>query len=242
MSGMVQFNRVTIRLPDSVVNSVEETVLQRLYEHARLRFGEFDTIHVESGCGPFTVEVPTADHIYKISQNSESGYEPELRRRLSTRLDATDTFYDIGGAYGYFSSLAIACGVEPGDVHVFEADWYRAQILNRTHRGEGVKITNKFVGSNASDGTIVLDEYVESESPPSVMKIDVEGAEKDVLDGMSQTLETATPTLFVECHPEMISGGVNSLEAMVEKLREFNYKFEILDHRSQAGNIIDQLP
>ena len=49
--------------------------------------------------------------------------------------------------------------------------------------------------------TVVIDELVErGELPyPSFVKIDVEGFEGGVLQGMVRTIETAMPVLFVEC-------------------------------------------
>lgn len=49
---------------------------------------------------------------------------------------------------------------------------------------------------------ISLDEFVAREGirPPSLVKIDVEGAEVDVLKGMRQTIETHRPTVLCEVH------------------------------------------
>ncbi len=61
--------------------------------------------------------------------------------------------------------------------------------------------------------TITLDDYVAAnpERLPSVVKIDVEGAETKVIEGMSNTIE--------KCHPAVIIDGtrLDAAKALVER-------------------------
>jgi FkbM family methyltransferase len=61
--------------------------------------------------------------------------------------------------------------------------------------------------------------------PPGLMKIDVEGAEADVLEGAEQTLRTARPILFIDLH------GTNG--AIAESLAAQRYEFRMLG----GGNV-----
>jgi FkbM family methyltransferase len=64
------------------------------------------------------------------------------------------------------------------------------------------------------------------------IKIDVEGAEIDVLKGSLQTLERHQPTLCIEvCAHTYDAAGWNTQDLM-ELLLPFGYRFEVLDGRS----------
>ncbi len=59
---------------------------------------------------------------------------------------------------------------------------------------------------------VSIDDWVEQNgiAPPSVMKIDVEGAEVMALKGAEKTLKTALPTLFIECHSRELTAGCST--------------------------------
>ncbi|MBA3922661.1 MAG: FkbM family methyltransferase [Nostocaceae cyanobacterium] len=52
-----------------------------------------------------------------------------------------------------------------------------------------------------------------------LIKIDVEGFEDKVLEGMQQTLTNSSPTIIVECNPD------SPFLAVETTLRKFGYKF-----------------
>jgi FkbM family methyltransferase len=91
------------------------------------------------------------------------------------------------------------------------------------------------------DGTVTvqavsLDEFFRDAAvQPDLMKIDVEGAEMLALRGMTDLLESAAPTLFVEVHPaDLPSFGSNAFE-VVKFLCDRGYSlWEILDMREQS--------
>ena len=60
-----------------------------------------------------------------------------------------------------------------------------------------------------------------------VVKIDVEGFEDRVLEGMTDTLERCRPVAMVECNPD---GPIKNVEAI---LRSFGYRFRLLDGTSR---------
>lgn len=59
--------------------------------------------------------------------------------------------------------------------------------------------------------------------PPQIIKIDVEGAEVDVLEGARQILQTSKPTLFIEAHSPTLAG------ACTEFLEGIGYCVEVFD-------------
>jgi FkbM family methyltransferase len=69
--------------------------------------------------------------------------------------------------------------------------------------------------------TVIIDELVEAGklAPPKFVKIDVEGAEGSVLQGMQRTIAAARPVLFVECSDI-------GRETAWRLLKELNYRCE----------------
>ena len=59
-------------------------------------------------------------------------------------------------------------------------------------------------------------------------KIDVEGAEQRVLDGMSRTIEKSRPTFLIEVHPRELSQQGQSAGGFVECLRDRSYQLHVL--------------
>ncbi|MFM7244192.1 MAG: FkbM family methyltransferase, partial [Planctomycetaceae bacterium] len=64
------------------------------------------------------------------------------------------------------------------------------------------------------------------------IKIDVEGAEIDVLKGSLQTLESHRPTLCIEVCPHTYSAAGWTTQDLVELLLPFGYRFEVLSGHS----------
>lgn len=69
--------------------------------------------------------------------------------------------------------------------------------------------------------TITLDNYVQHHSVPTIMKIDVEGAEAKVLEGARETLRTHAPTLVVEIWGSSV--GMANSRATLSLLKELGY-------------------
>lgn len=67
---------------------------------------------------------------------------------------------------------------------------------------------------------------------PDIIKIDVEGAEWDVLKGAEQTLATHGPTLFLSVHPEALSTLGIDVEDIKGWLSERGYAWQVVarDH------------
>jgi len=137
--------------------------------------------------------------------------------------------YDIGANVGYYTLAAAkyarhVCAFEPSPTivsilrrHVQINGLHNCTIVEKavsvksayarftpaeTHGGE-----NNGTGHLSGDGalvvpTISIDEFCKTQSPPSVMKIDVEGAELQVLEGSASTLAAQRPILFVATHSD----------------------------------------
>ena len=85
---------------------------------------------------------------------------------------------------------------------------------------------------------VTLDGFFRSKSiKPDVIKIDVEGAEMNVLRGMTQLIKAHHPLLFLEVHPLHLLGYNSSVFDILMFLVKNQYKvFEIENLRSQDSS------
>lgn len=77
---------------------------------------------------------------------------------------------------------------------------------------EGVEGHPRFAGGAEGDAppSMTIDRFVEATGiEPRFVKIDVEGAEWFVLQGMSETLDTWSPVVMLELHPPYLPEGVS---------------------------------
>ncbi|HEV2284296.1 MAG TPA: FkbM family methyltransferase, partial [bacterium] len=116
------------------------------------------------------------------------------------------TVFDIG-ASGGDSALLLARLAAPGTVVAFEPDpALRRRLPQNAALNPGLPplfILPWFAGARDDDGgTVTLDSIVARGTvpPPQFIKVDVDGAELDVLAGAQQVLASHRPILFVEVH------------------------------------------
>ncbi len=81
--------------------------------------------------------------------------------------------------------------------------------------------------------SITVDDFVAQENIlPDFIKIDVEGAEAKVLNGMTKTLKQDHITLLVEIHVNHLRKYFNTdYKEIIELLLENNFNIENIDHR-----------
>ena len=86
--------------------------------------------------------------------------------------------------------------------------------------------------------TSTLDDFVESRKvpPPDIVKIDVEGAELNVLHGMVETLRNCGPKLIIEVDDATLGKCEEKLRACQEFLSGFDYRSEVLPPSYRDGH------
>ena len=85
---------------------------------------------------------------------------------------------------------------------------------------------NKENNSSVSLNSITLDELVKkTQILPSFIKIDVEGAEYNVLNGMKNILKTIKPTIMLEKHPTLLPNNID-ISALDNILYQNGYKID----------------
>lgn len=88
-----------------------------------------------------------------------------------------------------------------------------------------------------------LDTYCAAEGiTPSLIKVDVEGAELRVLTGARNLLETARPKLVIEVHPPQLAHFEGSESDLYQRLDELGYSVETIDQNTNSLYTILCLP
>jgi len=156
-------------------------------------------------------------------------YEYEIHRHLRRLCPPGSRVVDVGGADGVY---AIAFARMSGRPCVtFEGD--RVAVA-RIHRhleanppaARQVTVVPSFVGAATdTDANLIALDDVDFDAPPSLLKIDVEGAEADVLRGGRRLLARHRPHLIVETH------GLAEERACGELLLHHGYRPTVVPRR-----------
>jgi FkbM family methyltransferase len=139
------------------------------------------------------------------------------------------TFLDVGANFGYYTWLLADHAGSELEIHMFEPDDRNQRLVRRTLQRRGsVGVTFHPIALSADDGsasfyrdldtghrgslvhesnlagavlteTRRLDSVITSPVALTLVKIDVEGGEEDVLAGAAGVLETA-PVIILECY------------------------------------------
>lgn len=88
------------------------------------------------------------------------------------------------------------------------------------------------VGDGEQIDSISLDEFFREKDQPDIVKIDVEGAEYQVLKGMTDLMREYKPKIFLEIHSEeMIERQGGTREGVLQLLTENGYEEEFSQER-----------
>lgn len=180
-----------------------------------------------------------------------SNYEVKLTKFLIKYLKETDVFYDIGANYGFYTYLALEFVKEvhlfepiPEVFEILELNLKGKKNvhLNKVALGDREKEEDfYFVEQGSGKSTLIesalkyiyfpyrkikvkiitLDEYVKNHTPPTFLKLDVEGAESLVIEGGSNFLKNFSPAISMEVWSKERGGKIS--QKAIEKLRSLGY-------------------
>lgn len=182
--------------------------------------------------------------------------ESHVYEKMLSELGEEDVFFDIGANLGFYSCLlsdkaSKVYSFEPNPAavkllrenlennSVENAEVVEAALSNEdASKGFKNLFSNSVVGwGTVTDGegegqikarkaeTLLQKDRIEV---PDMMKIDVEGHEREVLKGMGEVLEKGSPIIYVESH--------NRHGKTEEILESYGYTYEKLNKRVE-GNI-----
>lgn len=217
-------------LPAAVVQRLRSTPVHSLYHAYLVR--TLDTVEIDVTCGDRTVQLEVSEgSVY----TETDPFEPVLSEALCERLDASSVYYDVGSQFGYFLALARAAGVPDEHLYGFDINPYALHVLSRNFSATDVTVTEARVADTAGPDAVVLDAFAAAHEAPTVVKIDVEGAELSVLNGMQSILETDRPEVFVELHPESLARNDRSDREALALLEAADYSARTCDHRDESS-------
>lgn len=178
---------------------------------------------------PQTLTINAVQAVYRVTSASERWRVQEAmgeRAVLEEFVDHVsdgDCVWDIGAAVGTYSCLAANAGAtvvafEPHpenrhrcieNLQLNDAEFDVLEIALSDEKTSMALAEDAGVGSGmhrlSTEGTYQVDAIPGddvSASQPDILKIDVEGHEIAVLDGLSERLRSVR-AVFVECHPNM---------------------------------------
>ncbi len=175
-------------------------------------------------------------------------YEIRQTQAFVAAVKPGDVVYDVGAHYGYYALLASALAGPSGKVLALEPSpsnlpYLRAHVeLNRCTNVTVVETaisnydgTARFENRTGSGRAHLspkglvevpvtsLDALTQTQPLPDIMKIDVEGAEMEVLNGAKQLIARSKPAIFLSTHSDELYATSRDF------LRSFDYRFEPLD-------------
>lgn len=208
--------------------------------------------------GPFTVEVDPRDVVLakKLALYGEfTPYEVHLLQRL---LGHGDLFVDVGANIGLFSLYASRAVGAKGRVLAVEPDPSNASLLRRnlhrngctnveifecaatnrsgttqlfqhsTNRGNLSLVDLNNTGESIEVTTVRLDHLIDRS--PRCVKIDVEGAEGLVMEGMDRVFREDPPShLLLEFNPTFLRAFGTDPLSLVSALAQRGYRLQRLD-------------
>lgn len=160
-------------------------------------------------------------------------YEIELNSSLRRLCVAGVPSFDVGANIGY-DTLVLA-KISSSAVMAFECEPALAERMKRNlalnpRLAEQVRLLRTYVDahSDSTGGRVSLDDVAFGANGfvPGFVKIDVEGAEADVLRGARRLLTERQPGVIVETHDSEVE------RACMEILREHGYSPRVVNRRS----------
>lgn len=179
-------------------------------------------------------------------------FEPGFVNYLRDHLAMSMVFLDVGAYFGSYVCIASPCvkeviAVEPHpDIRnvlletITRNDFenvtvFSSPLFSRVVKGQLGRRNNFQVTPDGTMETVILDSMGIS---PDVIKIDVEGAEYDVLVGGQQTIERCKPAILVEIHIKKIERFSHTAKQVRHLLIEWGYELTDVGSRKESQFVI----
>jgi FkbM family methyltransferase len=196
---------------------------------------------------------------YHAASRPTEYHEPHLSNQFISHLKKGDIVFDVGCLIGYFTCLASELVGEEGSVHAFEIDKNCLPLIEKSialnnyknitvnnlavcdHNGEqsitqfdrlrlGEMLLTKNKKNTVKVKATTIDQYiVNCGLVPDLVKIDVEGSEMLVLNGMHQLLLKGKTRLLIEIHVRKLHQFYSiHYKELIQFLVDMNYQIELI--------------
>ncbi len=250
---MVQMGRRALSTPPA------RSVIERLGLQSTLSRAYWQLLFRTSG-GTHTQQVGSVSTTFHASTADDFRHyrtlvdERPVLADLLSRLEPDDVFYDVGAYIGSYTCLA-ATALSEGEVVTFEPRREKAMHIeaNLTRNGLQADVRLEALSDENGEATfstdgvaqisetgteqVVLkngDELVETGEvpPPTVIKLDVEGAELDAIRGLEATLSRPECRLvYCEVHPTFLDEYGADEDDVLTALEECGFTVETIHDR-----------
>ena len=126
------------------------------------------------------------------------------------------------------------CISDKNGVIYFYADPLQSDYSSTVKNSDGSSVKSKIEVK-----TVTIDSYFKSISPPTLVKIDVEGAELSVLRGMTEIISKYKPTLLIECNSVALNKAGESSQSLTNILRQYYSKIWIIREEQKILEAFD---
>ena len=258
-------NRVQLlRLAERLAVPLRKLGLGGLVERVRVwtleRMGRF-SLPVEG----VVIQGRTSTHISYVRELAEEAREGYMAELFHEAVRPGMTVVDIGAHLGYFTLQAARRVGPQGRVFAFEPNPDTLPFLRANVDANGVAdrvtIVDRALAARTGTATLfvapsgdttslhpgepdVTERTVElvaaddvlAGAVPDVVKLDVEGGEVEVLQGMGSTLSRVGPgfVLFAECNPEALRRAGHSADELMAALRAAGLEPQVVEEDARA--------
>lgn len=221
-------------------------------------WGQSYQVELNGTSSTFTID--NADQAWYFAERGGGpGGEKEVLRKFIEVVETDDTVWDVGANLGLYTCFSQQITTEGQTISFEPHPSFRRYLEENIERNGGgstiipnaVSSENESViispVSNGGFGMVeegqpsdIQGTRVEAKRPdtlisegltsPTVLKIDVEGAEKQVVDGLESFLDKVH-TIFVEVHPERLPEFGTSESELKQQLENSGFYVQIIHRR-----------
>ena len=182
-------------------------------------------------------------------------YEPEHESQFVKLLASSTTFWDVGAHVGWYTLLAAKNLPTTAKITAFEPNPKNIGYLKRHLKLNDVSnasvvekaLCNEkgvaFFSNRAQQSQLVsvgeyqvqtdrADSIVQNQPPPDFIKLDVEGAEVDFLNGAQQLIFNHRPRILLSAH------GYKKRDECIRWLQQYGYAFDHLVSNQIEGDYV----
>lgn len=178
-------------------------------------------------------------------------YESKETEFVKKEIEKGYTVLDLGASIGYYTLLFSRLVGNQGKVYSFELNPNRFHILEENVRMNGytnVILENKAVSNKNGESiiyhhkaqTVTLDSYFQIQEDDNIdfIKIDVEGHEKHVFEGMKEILrKNPQVKILFEFHPQLLADYETKPQDLLNIIDKMNFQmFDILEDKPITSN------